>query len=177
MLVPWLERYPAGRKGWQVRALAAAWGLWLYGVAPAHGGPAPMPTDSGTRVNGTAIPFQGDPRCTPPIRPLNPAPPTRAQSLPTGPGRAADLAFANAFEQATAADWQAALLSYRQALESSSCSCERSHARAGQRAAREAWFVQRTAGQTAHPTQMFWSRLQYLTRGLACVRVNGGSGG
>jgi hypothetical protein len=78
-------------------------------------------------------------------------------------------AFARAFEEATAADWPAAIASYQKAWELAPYPCDRQLARAGQRASREAWFAQRLYGMGSRPTQLFWSRYQYLTNQLPCA--------
>ena len=107
--------------------------------------------------------------CSPQVRPLSrPAQfGDSASSLNNDP---VGQALANAFEEAGSANWMPAISAYQTAWELAACACDRQHARAGQRAAREAWFAQRMYGMKAHPTQLFWSRLQYFTRNLPCVR-------
>ena len=107
--------------------------------------------------------------CSPQVRSLNMAGIVRDTSSSFNKDSVGQ-ALAKAFEEAGSANWIAADSAYQKAWELAPCSCDREHARAGQRAVREAWFAQRMYGMASRPTQLYWSRLQYLTKNLPCVK-------
>ncbi len=96
-------------------------------------------------------------------RPLNPS--ANADSETT-----LNRYFRLAFDAETGGDFDTAIINYRRAARTAPCACDRSHAQAGEQAAREAKAVAAT-GAATRPTQFFWSRLQELTASLSCVRT------
>jgi hypothetical protein len=77
--------------------------------------------------------------------------------------------FRLAYSYAIEGDFNEAVLKYHQAAELSNCDCDRLHAEAGEKAAKEAKEIFSKEGITARPTQFFWGRLQELTQTLPCV--------
>ena len=136
--------------------------LAMLSIAPAGAVPTAGP-------GGRLAPPQSSSPCEGQIRPLNPAVAV-GDPAPAMAGDPVGQALAEAFEAASGADWPAAIAAYQKAWERAACPCDRQLARAGQRAVREAWFSQRLDGMAVRPTQLFWSRLQYLTQALPCVK-------
>jgi len=103
-------------------------------------------------------------------RPLNPT----AQNLNSKQSEIEnlDLAFTNAFEAASEGQFQAAVFYYKKAFRLANCPCDKNHAAAGTIAASAAGNLLEQEGWRARPSQAFWSQLQYLTRGLKCVKIN-----
>ena len=83
-----------------------------------------------------------------------------------------DRHFRLAFNYETEANFDQAILHYRQARELADCECDRLHAEAGIQAATEASAILAKEGMTAKPTQFFWGRLQDLTQTLPCIEIN-----
>lgn len=79
--------------------------------------------------------------------------------------------FRLAYDAETEGDFDASIIYYRRAAELATCECDRSHARAGEQAAKEAKELLRTEGVASKPTQFFWNRLQELTESLSCVAI------
>ena len=107
--------------------------------------------------------------CFPSSRPLNPIM-TQGKSAGSSTLDSISDAFKKAFIHATSGEWEAAISSYQDVWSVADCACDRLHALAGRRAARESWFYQKMYGYTSRPTQFFWSRFQYLTRDLPCIQ-------
>lgn len=103
--------------------------------------------------------------CTNLKRPLNPA--SAATSSESKLSRSFRLAYAHETE----GNFDKAILNYRKATELSNCDCDRLHAKAGEKAAREAKALFKKEGMAAKPTQFFWGRLQELTQPLPCVEI------
>lgn len=82
-----------------------------------------------------------------------------------------DRHFRLAFSYETAAEFDQAILHYQQAAKLSTCDCDRLHAEAGERAAKETKKLFEKEGMKAKPTQFFWGRLQELTQTLPCVEI------
>jgi tetratricopeptide (TPR) repeat protein len=80
-----------------------------------------------------------------------------------------DRYFYLAYSNETKGDFDKAILNYRKAAELSDCDCDRLHAEAGEKAAKEAKELFKAKGMTARPTQFFWGRIQKLTHTLPCV--------
>ena len=116
---------------------------------------------SGTRVNEST---QKDP-CLNIRRPLNPDL-TRQPSETT-----LDRYFRLAYNAETEGNFDTSIINYRRAAELATCKCDRSHAIAGEQAAKEAKELLRTEGAASKPTQFFWGRLQELTQSLPCVSL------
>ncbi len=99
-------------------------------------------------------------------RPLNPAPTL------SGSESELDTNFRQAYTSANAGDFTKAIANYTKAAELSvACECDRKHAEAGKKAAREAEAVLNKGGMAAKPTQFFWGRLQELTQTLPCIEI------
>lgn len=98
-------------------------------------------------------------------RPLNP------QSIPLASENALDRYFRLAYDTETEGNFDASITYYHKAAELSTCACDRSHARAGEQAAKEAKNLLKTDGFAGKPTQFFWNRLQELTESLSCVTI------
>ncbi len=99
-------------------------------------------------------------------RPLNPSPSS------SGSESELDRYFRQAYFDANAGDFTKAIANYTKAAElSAACECDRQHAEAGEKAAREAEDVLKKGGMAAKPTQFFWGRLQELAQKLPCVIV------
>lgn len=104
------------------------------------------------------------------LRPLNPTP---QDNYSRHLADAEDLGtvFANAFKAANSGQFHAAIYYYKKAFSLAQCPCDKLHAKAGIQAASEAGNLLEKAGWRSRPTQVFWSELQLLTRGLACVKA------
>lgn len=96
-------------------------------------------------------------------RPLNP------DSTPQPSETTLDRYFRLAYDAETEGNFYVAIANYRRAVKIATCACDREHALAGERAAREANALFQTEGSASKPTQFFWNRLQELTRSLSCV--------
>mgnify|MGYP003487397493 CR=1 FL=1 len=96
-------------------------------------------------------------------RPLNPD--ANSQKLETD----LDRYFRIAYNAETEGDFDTAMINYHGAFESATCECDRSHAQAGEKAAKEAKELFKKEGIASKPTQFFWGRLQELTQSLSCV--------
>jgi hypothetical protein len=92
-------------------------------------------------------------------------PDSNAQKLETD----LDRYFRIAYNAETEGDFDTAIINYHRAFESASCECDRSHAQAGEQAAKEAKDLLKKEGIASNPTQLFWVRLQELTQSLSCV--------
>lgn len=99
------------------------------------------------------------------IRPLNPA------NQPTSSASDLDRYFYLAYNYETEGDFDKAILNYQKAAQLSNCDCDRLHAQAGEKAAREAKKLFKEQGMASKPTQFFWGRLQVLTETLPCVKI------
>ena len=97
-------------------------------------------------------------------RPLNPAPGSRSED-------AADRAFRIAFEAANVGDFDTAIINYRRALMATHDVCDKTHAEAGQTAAKEAKALVRSSCTKLKANQFFWIRIQEITKGLPCVWI------
>ncbi|MGB5596055.1 MAG: hypothetical protein WBM32_10380 [Crocosphaera sp.] len=104
--------------------------------------------------------------CTDIKRPLNPS------SEPTSSESELDRHFRLAFDYETAGDFDLAIFHYQNAAQLSQCDCDRLHAQAGEKAAKEAQDLWEKEGMAAKPTQYFWGRLQQLTETLPCVEIS-----
>lgn len=109
--------------------------------------------------------------CLPIARPLNPLM-IGGESVGLSTPDPTGDALKKAFIHATSGEWEVAISSYQEVLNLADCACDRLHALAGRRAARESLFYQQIYGHSSRPTQFFWSRLQYLTRELPCIQKN-----
>jgi hypothetical protein len=98
-------------------------------------------------------------------RPLNPGPGLSQTNSP------ADQLFRIAFNAASSGDFNTAIINYQRAGVAVPSDCEKAHASAGQQAAMEAKGILKTTGWSGRPTQIFWLRLQELTKSLPCVTV------
>ncbi len=98
-----------------------------------------------------------------PLRPLNP------NSTPKPSETDLDRYFRLAYDAETEGNFDVAIVNYRKAAELATCECERSHANAGEQAAKEAKELFKAEGSASKPTQFFWFRLQELTQLLPCV--------
>jgi hypothetical protein len=119
------------------------------------------PETKGTRADE---PKQKNP-CLNIRRPLNPSPNPKSSET------ALDRYFRLAYDAASAGEFNTAVNNYRKAAEASKCKCDRAHAQAGERAAKEAQELVRTSGAASKPTQFFWHRLQELTESLPCITI------
>jgi hypothetical protein len=95
-------------------------------------------------------------------RPINPS------SRPSFPESDLDRFFRIAFDAATAADFDTAIINYRRAANIAQDECDRQHAEAGAQAAMET-KRKREAGVTSLLTQMFARRLEELALPLPCT--------
>lgn len=98
-------------------------------------------------------------------RPLNPGPGSRDEHS------AADRAFRIAFEAANEGDYDTAAINYRRASLATLDPCDKAHAGAGETAALEAKAMLSLVGKQSKTSQLFWMRIQELTKGLPCVWV------
>jgi hypothetical protein len=98
-------------------------------------------------------------------RPLNPE--LNPQKLETE----LDRYFRIAYNAETEEDFDTAIINYHRAFESANCECDRSHAQAGEQAAKEAKELFKKEGIASKPTQFFWNRLQQLTQSLSCITI------
>jgi hypothetical protein len=163
----WSAVAVAGQSGRRRTFAARALVFLLLAVAIASSSSAGEAGAGQQALDGSSAPAQQ--ACARWQRPLNP---TAAPPLGGGsPEPALDRHFRLAFERETAGDFRAAIEHYRRAAALARCDCERAHAQAGVTAAEEAAALLEEAGMAARPTQRFWARLQQLTEGLACVRV------
>ncbi len=93
-------------------------------------------------------------------------------SEPTSSESELDRHFRLAFDYETAGDFEKAIFHYQNAAQLSQCDCDRLHAQAGEKAAKEAQDLWEKEGMAAKPTQYFWGRLQQLTETLPCVEIS-----
>ncbi len=90
-------------------------------------------------------------------------------STPQSSETTSERYFRLAYDAATTGSFDVAIANYRKSAENTTCECDRSHALAGEQAAKEAKALRQTEGADSKPTQFFWNRLQELTRLLSCV--------
>jgi hypothetical protein len=121
----------------------------------------PQPLPSGK----TEVSQSSPQNCTNLKRSLNPAP------KPIASEQDLDRYFRLAYSNETEGNFDKAILNYRKAAELSQCDCDRKHAEAGEKAAKEAKKLFEANGMSAKPTQFFWGRLQGLTQSLSCVKI------
>ena|GEM_PF-2250903 len=127
------------------------------------------PTSQNQRIDKQPIPSGaslGDSKqesCLNVRRPLNP------DSTPQPPETSLDRYFRLAYDAETEGNFDTAIANYRNAVKAATCACDRSHALAGEQAAREAKALFQKEGSASKPTQFFWNRLQELTNPLSCV--------
>ncbi len=143
---------------------AGSRGTWLSNSNPANQQPSSSPNSQSppSAILNSSQLKQKDP-CLKVRRPLNP------KSTPLPSETALDRYFRLAYDAASAGDFNTAIANYRQAAKAATCECDRSHAQAGEQAAKEAQELLRTSGAASKPTQFFWNQLQDLTSLLPCV--------